>query len=114
MIRASQNTLTPQRRFQFSLRRLLIFTAVAAVLVAISLSYYRQQTANRRKMLFFQAIRNGNLAEVDQLLNIDPRLAHGQDHGIGFYSHTALQSALGHLFTYNPKVVTASCKKIRM
>jgi ankyrin repeat protein len=83
-----------RRRFQFTLRRLLVFTAVVAVLVAVSLSYYRRHAAGQRAMLLVQAMHNGNVEEVDQLLKADPRLAHGRQHGAAQSSHTALQNAL--------------------
>jgi ankyrin repeat protein len=46
-------------------------------------------------MLFIQAVQNGDLAEVDRLLKLDPKLAHGRKHAGMSSSHTALQRALG-------------------
>jgi ankyrin repeat protein len=85
---------------------LLIVTAFTAVAVAVSLSYYRQDAAGRRAILLVQAMRSGNVKEVDELLKADPRLAHGREHGTARSSHTALQNALIRMHPANgPKVI---------
>jgi ankyrin repeat protein len=94
MADVASHPVAARPRFQFSVRMLLIVTALIAVAVAISLSYYRQDAAGRRAILLVQAMRSGNVKEVDQLLKADPRLAHGLEHGTAQSSHTALQNAL--------------------
>jgi ankyrin repeat protein len=104
-------TLTP-RRFQFSLRVLLVFTAIAAVLVAISVEYYRSQLAsevNQRPFNFSRAVGQGDLAEVDRLLRIDPTLAEGRKRGNSYSSHAPLHKAV--LFGRNPRVVDRILKE---
>ena len=54
-------------------------------------------------MRFIQAVQNGDLAETDRLLEIEPQLAHGRQHRGTSSSFTPLQSAL--VFGRNPKVV---------
>jgi ankyrin repeat protein len=96
----SQYDRPRRRRFQFSLRLLLIVTAVVAVSFAVYMSGHRQRVAVLRPMQFSQAIRNGDLAEVDRLLKVDPKLAHGLEHNGTSSSHPPLQRALG-----NPRIV---------
>ena len=83
-------------RFQFSLRWLLIVTAVLAAFLAIGLALYREKITNRRPWLFLQAVKTGDVAEVDRLLKIDPSLAHGLEHENMSFGLTPLQAALTH------------------
>lgn len=100
---ASKSDLTGRRRIQFSVRQLLIVTAVVAAGTAGGVKVYHDRVTGRRPMRFNRALQNGDLAEVDRLLRIDPTLAHGRDHGTFSSSHTPLQTAI--LFANNPKVV---------
>jgi cytohesin len=83
-------------RFQFSVRLLLIATAVLAAFFAIGFALYRERVATRRPWLFLQAVKTGDIAEVDRLLKIDPSLAHGREHGNTSFGLTPLQAALAH------------------
>ncbi len=103
MIEPSQKHLASGRRFQFSIRSLLILTAIVAVLCSVGVTVHRKRVAARRPSHFIQAVQSGDLTETDRLLKIDPQLAHGRQHGGTSSSFTPLQSAL--VFGRNPKVV---------
>jgi serine/threonine-protein phosphatase 6 regulatory ankyrin repeat subunit B len=112
MTHSNQTQQPTSRRFQFSLRVLLVFTAVAAVLVAISVEYYRNQLASevsQRPGRFHRAIQQGDLAEMDRLLRIDPTLAEGRKRGGFSSSHAPLHYAV--LFGGNPKAVDRILKE---
>jgi ankyrin repeat protein len=89
--------------FQFSIRQLLLFLTVVAVLLTVGVRVYRERMAENRVRRFAQAIESGDLEVVDRLLKIDPKLAHGLQHRGINYSHTPLQRAL--LYGNYPKVV---------
>jgi ankyrin repeat protein len=92
-------------RFQFSLRLLLVMTAIAAALVAMPLSYYRQRAAAERAMRFIRVVQAGAFEEVDHMLNAEPQLAHGRRYRHAYSAHTPLQWAIGAPKQYNRKVV---------
>ncbi len=100
MVKTSQPT---RRRFQFSIRFLLILTAIVAVLMPIGVRVYYRRVIDERTLRFIQAVQNGDLAETNRLLRIDRRLALRRPTGRVSSSHTPLQLALG--FGGNPKVV---------
>jgi ankyrin repeat protein len=84
-----------KRHFQFSVRMLLVITAIAASALALYFKAERERIARRRPIQFVHAIHSGVLAEVDRLLKIDPGLAHGGHHGDTTFAQTPLTMALG-------------------
>jgi ankyrin repeat protein len=73
---------------------LLLITAVAAVMVALYVKANRERMARSRPMHFVQALHKGDLAEVERLLQIDPSLANGTQHGGMTFTSTPLEMAV--------------------
>jgi ankyrin repeat protein len=73
-----EQTQAVQRRkprwFQFSIRRLIVFTTVAAVLMLATLMIQHIREVRRRPSDFFTAVRTGDFVATDRLLRIDPQL----------------------------------------
>ncbi len=62
------------RWFQFSIRRLIVFTTVAALLMLATLTVQHIREVRRRPSDFFTAVRTGDFVATDRLLKIDPQL----------------------------------------
>ena len=81
-------------RPQFSIRLILVATAIVAIVLPIGLRSYRRRVALERARCFLQAVQTGDYAETNRLLEIAPHLAHGLKGDRIFSSHTPLQLAL--------------------
>lgn len=90
-------------RPQFSIRLMLLATAIVAIVLPIGLRSYRRRAALERAQHFLQAVQTGDYAETNRLLNASPHLAHGLEGDGISCSHTPLQMAL--VFGRSPKVV---------
>jgi ankyrin repeat protein len=81
-------------RYQFSLRTLLVLMVVVATVTVYITNHFREKELDARFGQFIDAIRGGDVIEVDRILTLDPRLAHLDSYRRTFVSHPPLLMAV--------------------
>ncbi len=108
MQEAKTHNVPSRRRLQFSLRLLLILTALAAVATVVVMDQVHRAELRARPARFRQAVLSGDIKELDRLLAMDPQLAHGREHYGSSSSITPLQLALS---SSSPEVIDRILKE---
>jgi ankyrin repeat protein len=91
---STKATATRPRRFQFSLKSLLVVIAITGVISGLVAAYLRNEARRQLPRRLTKAIQNDDLAEVDLILAIDPQQAHGRQHYGSSTSFTPLHWAI--------------------